>query len=199
MSMLTKKISNKKNESFVAALTDILVRQGSLKTSEGAVIKQSFYDADASEFDAFLVDEELVSVAHMLRALEEYYKVASFDVVGYFFDHQLLCKFPKQVMLQYGFIPLEDDENTMVIITSDPSDTDLLVIIGNYVSYDVQFRVGLRHDILDAVKEFYDTSLTQDVEDDLYDVESGQKTNESDSETMEEQFFDEDDETIDFS
>ncbi|RTL06664.1 hypothetical protein EKK58_05030 [Candidatus Dependentiae bacterium] len=198
--MLTKKTHSKRRESFVEGLMHILVKQGKCSHSEAKVIIQSFYDADAYEFDAFLVDEGLINVASMLSALEEYYKVPYFDVVGYFFDKQLLHKFPKYVMLQYGFIPLEDNENTMVVIASDPANSQLLVEIGKYVSYDIQFRVGLHHDILDAVKEFYDSALTeQRDEDDMYDSESQHKNNEAVFEETEDSFFDEDEDTIDFA
>lgn len=198
--MLGEKTNNKKHESFVEGLMHVLVKQGSCNESEARVIMQSFYDADAYEFDSFLVDEGLVSVSRMLNALEDYYKVPSFDVVGYFFDNQLLHKFPKHLMLQYGFIPLEDDENIMVIIASDPADSNLLFEIGKYVSYDIQFRVGLHHDILDAVKEFYDTSLTQNNEQDQYDVHDESNLDEGRFEEIDDdQFSDDNKDTIDFS
>lgn len=200
--MLTEKTYIKKQKSFVEELMHILVKQGSCNEREAKVIIQSFYDADAYEFDAFLVDEGLVTVSRMLNALEEYYKVPSFDVVGYFFDTQLLHKFPKQLLLQYGFIPLEDDENIMIVIASNPADSELLVEIGKYVPYDIQFRVGLHHDILDAIKEFYDSALTeQHDEDDMYDPENQHKTNDIEFEEAEDNFFDEneDEDTIDFA
>ena len=34
-------------------------------------------------------------------------------------------------------------------------------MIGEHVSYDIQFEVGLQTDISDAVEEFYDESVTQ--------------------------------------
>jgi hypothetical protein len=199
--MLTKKNGNKKHESFIEGLMHILVQQKSCNSSEAKAIIQSFHDADAYDFDAFLVDEGLVSVACMLNALQEYYKVSSFDVVGYFFDTNSVHKFPKHVMLQYGFIPLEDDENIMVVVASDPADSDLLMEIGKYVSYDIQFRVGLHHDILDAVKEFYDGSLIEESTQDMYDLPEDRMASESEFEEAENHFPDdeEDDDMSDFA
>ncbi|HTM05842.1 MAG TPA: hypothetical protein VL201_01235 [Patescibacteria group bacterium] len=198
--MLTKKSENKKHESFVEGLMHILVKKGSCNSSEAKAIIQSFFDADAYDFDAFLVDEGLVTVARMLDALAEYYQVPFFDVVGYFFDTNLVHKFPKHIMLQHGFIPLEDDENIMVIVASDPADSNLLVEIGKYVPYDIQFRVGLHHDILDAIKEFYDSSLVQEPAQDSYDLPGDRMASESEFEEAD-QFFDdeEDDDTSDFA
>lgn len=64
---------------------------------------------------------------------------------------------------------MEDDENTLVLVASDPHNNDLLLEIGKYVSYDVQFKVGLYQDIIDAIKEFYDPSLTEDAMQEMYD------------------------------
>lgn len=197
--MLTKKSGNKKHESFVEGLMHILVQQGSCNSSEAKAIMQSFYDADAYDFDAFLVDEGLVSVARMLNALAEYYQVPSFDVIGYFFDTNLVRKFPKQVLLQYGFIPLEDDENIMVVVASNPADSDLLVEIGKYVPYDIQFRVGLHHDILDAVKEFYDSSLIQEPAQDEYDLPEDRMASESEFGESEDLFFDDEEDEDDMN
>ena len=69
------------------------------------------------------------------------------------------------MLLQNVIIPLEVDENIMVVVTSRPDNPDLLPEIGKYVSYDIQFYVGIGHDICDAVKEFYDMSETE-VDDD---------------------------------
>ena len=73
--------------------------------------------------------------------------------------------FPKDMLLRNAIIPLEVDENMMIMVASEPDDPELLFEIGEYVSYDIQFYVGLGRDICDAVKEFYDKSDTEDTED----------------------------------
>ena len=113
----------------------------------------------------------LVEEADLLQSLAQYFQVPAFDVVGYFFDTFLLRRFPKGFLLRNALIPLEVDENIMIIIASEPDDSDLLVRIGEHVSFDIQFRVGLRRDICDAAKEFYDKSDTEDVRDEDSRVE----------------------------
>jgi hypothetical protein len=203
--MLAKQTGIKKHETFVEGLMNILVEQQAINKTEAAAIVQSFYDSDAYEFDAFLIDEGLVSVAKMLNALEAYYKVPAFDVVGYFFDAHSVHKFPKELMIRYGFIPVEDDETIMIVAAADPADSDLLMEIGKYVSYDIQFRVGLYQDIVDAVKEFYDPALTEGVAQDIYDLPDTRMANESEFQDEEsDDFFvpeidDEDEDITDFS
>ena len=69
-------------------------------------------------------------------------------------------------MLRNAFIPLEVDENILIVIASEPDNGELLNIIGEFVSYDVRIDVGIRLDITDAISEYYEKSLTE-VDEDL--------------------------------
>jgi hypothetical protein len=177
--MSKEKLQYHHEESFTVRIIHILVLQKAITSKEASSIIKSFSNSDAYEFDAFLLEENLVSKSQLLKALETLYEVPSFDVVGYFFETNMLHKFPKHVLLQHGFIPLEDDENILVIVTSDPSNANLLPEIGKYVSYDIQFKVGIYQDIIDAIKEFYDPALTEGVSQDLYDLPDTRMDNSS--------------------
>jgi phosphopantothenoylcysteine synthetase/decarboxylase len=50
----------------------------------------------------------------------------------------------------------------MIMIAANPDNPDLLFEIGENVSYDIRFHVGICRDITDAVKEFYDKADTED-------------------------------------
>jgi hypothetical protein len=158
-----------KNERFVTKLLSICVAERIISTADAHALQQSFYDSDADEFDDFLLEEGIIDEADLLKALERYYQVPAFDVVDYFFDRHLLIQFPKDFLLRNGIIPLETDETVLIVVAADPGDSNLLLNIGRYVSYDIQFRVGLRRKICDAVKEFYDKSLTEDMTENIYD------------------------------
>jgi MshEN domain len=150
-----------RQETFVEKLVDIFIRNGIFKEDKAKAIKKIFYDRAKSSFVNFLLEEGLVSRGQILNALSEYYKVPAFDVVGYFFDYHQLHKFPKGVLLRNAMIPLEVDENMLIMIASEPDNEELLVKIGEYVSYDVRFMVGIALDITDAVSEFYDRAVTE--------------------------------------
>jgi hypothetical protein len=151
------------HESFVKAIAEILVKQGSLPQKEVAPIIREFRASEKERFDQFLIDEGLVDEAAMLRALSTYYKVPSFEVPSHLFKHELLRMFPKEIMTAYAFIPLEvgDDESIMTVVAADPKNEELLPIIGKSVSYDIRFLVGHYVEIQDAIEEFYDKALTQ--------------------------------------
>lgn len=62
------------------------------------------------------------------------------------------------MMIRNIFIPLEVDQNFLVVVAGEPDNPDLLSIIGKYISYDIQFRTSIKQDIIDAIQEFYDKS-----------------------------------------
>jgi len=150
-----------KHEAFVEGLTKILQKRNVVDAQEAQTLKNLFKGANKPNFDDFLLDEGLVDKDDLLNALAEYHQVPPFDVVGYFFDHATVRMFPKEFLLSNGIIPIERDENILVMVASNPSDPELLPRIGNYVSYDIQFRVGIRQDIYDAIEEFFERSLTE--------------------------------------
>lgn len=148
----------KRGQTFVEGLARILMLQNVIKEDEAKAIIKAFKDTDQGNFDQFLLDEGLVSRTDLLNALSTYYNVPAFDVLGHFFDHQMLHMFPKDFLLRNAIIPLEHDDNIMLIIAANPQDPELLPRIGEHVSYDITFNVGLEQDISDAIKEFYDAS-----------------------------------------
>lgn len=150
-----------KHETFVDGLTDIFVKNNIVTPDKAKAIKKLFWDRSKPSFVNFLLKEGLISRSAILNALSEYYKVPAFDVVGHFFEHHYLHMFPEGVLLRNAMIPLERDQNMLIMIASEPDNPELLAKIGEHVSYDVQFQVGIAQDIIDAIREFYELSITQ--------------------------------------
>jgi hypothetical protein len=155
-------------QDFVDALCTVLEKQGALKPQDALSLKKKFVERGEARFEYFLLDEGIVTKDDLLNALAVVFKVPAVDVVGYFFDHNLVTMFPKDVMLRNGFIPYQRDGDVLILVATDPANATLASIVGNYVSYDVTFFVGLARDIDDMVKEFYDKSLVE-IELDLSD------------------------------
>lgn len=168
-----------KQSSFVNAFVTILAKHNVIEHDKALALKKLFEESSQASFIDFLLEEGLFSRGVILNALSEYYRVPAFDVVGHFFERHLVRMFEKGVMLRNVFIPLEVDENIMIVIASDPSNPALLPIIGKSVSYDIQFMVGIGPDICDAVKEFYEESITEVEEDsDLHEENELQQESE---------------------
>lgn len=159
-----------KRETFAQQLSEILIKQKVVDEAEGRALQRSFKNSEKENFDDFLLEEGLIEEATLLRALGQYYQVAPVDVTGYFFDTQLLRNFPKDFLVRNRIVPLEMDDDYLVVVASDPDNPDLLSGMGAYTSEDIQFRVGLGRDIIDAIREFYDKSPTDLLDDqDLVD------------------------------
>ena len=157
--------THKEDGKFVKGLSDILEKNRMLTHEESLAVQKSFIESDHDLFDDFLIEEGVVQECDLLKALGQYYDVAPFDVAGFFFEHELITKFPKGFLLREGIIPVEVDNDIMSVVASDPDKDGLESMIKEYVSYDVIFMVGIRRDICDAVKEFFDKSVSE-VEDD---------------------------------
>ncbi len=149
-----------KRESFAQAISAILVQHKVISEAEARALQRSFKNSAKENFDDFLLSEGLVDEEDLLKALGEHYQVPAVDVTGYFFDTLLLRNFPKDFLLRNRIIPLEMEDDILVIVASEPDNPDLLPALGAYTSEDIRFNVGLSIDITDAVKEYYDKSPT---------------------------------------
>ena len=157
-----------KRESFIKQITDILVSQRSLDQKKADDVKKSLNEMETVLLEEFLLKNNLVSKANLLKALSVYYKIPAIDVSGYLFEHEMLREFPKDVLLRNRFIPIIVDQDILVVAAADPSDESLLVTIGRYVNNDVRFNAALWPDIKDAIEEYYDKSITALKTDDPY-------------------------------
>lgn len=150
-------------KTFAESVVDVLVKSDHLDAQKAGSLKKVLagYGDNSLAID-FLIEEGLATRAHILSALSEMYQLPFFDAEGYFFDHTLVQQVPKDVLLRNAMIPLYVDENEVLsVVAAQPDDSNLEPILSKYVSYPVQFLVGIGSDITDAVKEFYDTSVAQ--------------------------------------
>lgn len=150
------------DEKYVDMLCDILIQHRVISPEDKPKIKAGFAASDKENLDEFLIEEGLAEVEDILKALSSYYKVPPFDATGYFFDLKLLRKFPKDFLLRNAVIPLEVEDGILMVVAADPDQDGLESLLRNYVSYDINFSVGLRLMITDAIKEYYDEAVTED-------------------------------------
>lgn len=150
---------------FEAGFLEVLVQLAYITPEDAIELLKRYDESDVDQFDEFLMSEGIIEHEELLQALSQYYQVPSFDVVGYFFETHLLRMFDKGMLLRNEIIPMQVDENMMIVVAANPDNSELLFEIGENVSYDIRFYVGIARDICDAVKEYYDTADTQDVED----------------------------------
>lgn len=178
----------KKDISLVQRLTTSLLANKAITQKEADSLVTMFHDRAQGKVDNFLLDEGMVDRESLLEGLSDVYQVPYFDVQGYFFDHDLLHTFPKDILIAKGIIPLQVDEDILIMVASNPEDPELLDVIGNSVSYDIQFNVGIRRDIIDAIEEYYDQSIILEEEEDFDEDYDDDDTDDDDD--MGEDIFD---------
>lgn len=149
---------------FVDELTNILLKIRALDPEDAKGLAEAFENSRHESFDTFLLEEGFVDKEGLLKGLSLLYQVPYIDVDGYFFQTFLLQKFPKDLLLRNAIIPYQQDGNILIIVAADPSNETLLDVIGENVSYDIQFNVGIYTDIIDAIETYYEHSLTEVVD-----------------------------------
>lgn len=163
-----------KEITFVKRLVEQLIKNEAMSQKEAESLSTMFHDRTKARVDYFLLDEGVVERDDLLEALAGVYQVPSFDAKGYLFDHNLLKQFPKDVLISNSVIPLQVDEDILIMVASDPEDDDLIEAVSHYTSHDVEFNVGLQRDIIDAIEEYYEIdpiSEGEEFQEDLEDDE----------------------------
>jgi hypothetical protein len=157
-------IKNKQisRETVVNGILDILCDKEILNREDTIELKREFEDDPTVYLEDYLIDEGIVDKEDLLDALQEYYGVQSVDVMGEMFDHNLLIKFPKEVLLVNCCIPYRRDGVTLFMITQDPKNEDLDEILGEHVSYNLEYFVGIPRHIDMMIKDFYQDELYHD-------------------------------------
>jgi hypothetical protein len=150
-------------DEVIDGLINILAERGVLKAEDAGSLKREFETNDAQHFEDFLLEEGLVEKDELLQALQQLYGVRAIDVLGEMFDHDLLVMIPKDVLLRNFCLPYYREENILFVITNDPSNDELVEILQKFVSYDIEFFVGIPMHIDMMIKDFY--------QDELYEID----------------------------
>lgn len=156
----------------INALLTILRSLNVISEDDEIEFKKEYENSELERFEDYLIDEELIEKEDLLKALEKYYNVPAVDVMGMMFDHDLVRKFPKDVLLRNCCIPYRQDGPLLIIIAMDPLNEDLDSTLGEFVSYDFQYNVGIPRHIDMMIKEFYDEELYKESYEDIIDEEA---------------------------
>ncbi|HJM68905.1 MAG TPA: hypothetical protein QGF02_03095 [Candidatus Babeliales bacterium] len=168
------------NSGFVEGLTKILVKMKAISEKDMESLIHDFKVSPKARFDYFLLEEGIVKKDDLLPALGEYYQIPYFDLEGYFFNRDLLILFPKDLLERKAFIPIELDGSIMTVAVSDPELEGLREDIGEYTTHVIEFRVGLRRDIISSIRDYYDKNA-RELEEEESEKEGGNVPNDDDS------------------
>lgn len=166
---------------FVNRIAQALVKLKVMSAAEAESFEKEFSGRSKGRVDEFLLDEGIVDRENLLKALQSVFNIPSNDVRGYFFNHSILLLFPRDLLMNKAFIPLDIDNDILTIVVSNPEDDETMAMIGDYVPYSVNVLVGIRRDIIDAIEEYYDEDVaTADIEEEEPEDEEELPEDESD-------------------
>lgn len=151
---------------FVSRVSQALVKLKIMSAAEAESFEKEFSGRSKGRVDEFLLDEGMIDRENLLKVLQGVYNIPSYDVRGYFFNHQILMLFPRDLLVNKAVIPLDIDNDILTIVISNPEDEETMSMLGDYVPYSLNVLVGIRRDIVDAIEEYYDEDVaTSDIED----------------------------------
>ena len=145
---------------YILDLIAVLVEDGAINEEDGERLRKDFNDYSLANFEDFLLETGVVDRYQLLQALQQYYNVRAIDVLGDVFDPSLLWKFPYNVLIEHNCIPYGQDGNQLMVVAGNPKDPELEAILGEYVSYDFVFFVGIPRHIRLMVQDYYQESLS---------------------------------------
>ena len=76
------------------------------------------------------------------RQLAERYRLAFVDMEKFRIDAELFRSIPADLMLRYGFVPHRKDDQTLVIVVSDPSDLPMIDELTLLLNTTIRVTVG---------------------------------------------------------
>jgi len=102
-------------------LGDIMLENGDL------TVDQLSYAIDklkstGQRFGEICLNDGLISQEVLTRTLAEQFGMEFIDLQGFRIDEGLLNSFPPDTMYRFHFVPIEQDDETLVVAISDPTD-----------------------------------------------------------------------------
>jgi len=97
--------------------------------------------------------QQLEEEVKKARELAEKYKVPYMDLSNISLNRDLVRSFPVDFLYRAKFIPLEENESTVKIAVSDPSDISIVDSIESFLGKKVKVYVSSEREILEALRK----------------------------------------------
>lgn len=99
----------------------ILVQQGSLNPDQIPYLVEK-RNASTKRFGEVCVGDGLITEENLARALAEQFGLDYVDARGVRLNESLLTSLPPDAIYRYQFVPLEEEDGTLVVLIADPTD-----------------------------------------------------------------------------
>ena len=99
------------------------------------------------------LEKSLLSEEEEIKKLAKRYHVPYIDLSSYTLSRELVQSFPVDFLYRSNFVPLEEDENTLKVAISDPSDIATTDAIESYFGKRVQVYAASERAIHEALRK----------------------------------------------
>jgi type IV pilus assembly protein PilB len=136
---------------------DILLEKGDL-TQDQLLYAIGKRKTVSERFGEICVNDGLVTEEAVSRALAEQFGFEYVDLQGFKIDEAILSAFPPEIVYRHNFVPLAQDEATLTIAISDPTDVVNLDELEMLLNRPLEIRVATRSQISQLLKRGEGTS-----------------------------------------
>lgn len=99
------------------------------------------------------IEKSFISEEDEIKKLAERYHVPYIDLSSYALNRELVQSFPVDFLYRSNFIPLEENENILKVVISDPSDIGTIDAIESYLGKKVQVYAASKRAIHEALRK----------------------------------------------
>ena len=143
--------------------TDILIKKGVLGPEQLAEAKSLQQQTGAKMQDA-LIKLGYASLDDVMSAVAEFHGMQSVDLEDMTIPPSVVELVPESVARENVILPLSQEEGTLKIIVSDPSDFDTLQKLQFILNKDLQPVLAAREQIVEAINRHYGQTETESVD-----------------------------------
>lgn len=142
---------------FRKKLGDILSEKGVLSQDQLQYVIEKRKTV-SERFGEICVNDGLVTEEEVSRALAEQFGFEFIDLQGFKIDEAILSAFPPDVVYRYHFIPLDQEDEALVIAISDPTDVINLDQLEMLLDRPLKIKVASKGQIAQILRRGEGTS-----------------------------------------
>lgn len=158
----------KVNEDFIL---ELLMENGVLdeQTAQQVVNTVNEYGISVARATEAL---EIMSVEDVYMLLAAEYDLETVKLSEFKIPRNLIKLVPKDIALRYNVVPVEQEEGSITVAMSDPTDVQMFDALSHLLECDVQGVISTPEEIAAAIKRSYSDDLDVNFDDDVEEEEA---------------------------
>ncbi len=158
------------------SIEDILYKQGLLRPEQLSAVKLESINTGQPP-EKIIRDHNFVSSDQIAQAQATLLGIPFIKLEGKALSAEVVNLIPEPVARRYKLIPVEKQNDKLVVVMADPLDLQVVEFIERKAGLRVQRAFGMSEDIMKAISSAYSQNLTTDVASALRQVSESEGSN----------------------